>query len=162
MTSFHVIDHGFLHRGLFLTKPRQRSLARALVCYSNSSSTSQVPEHGKKERAVAFVLHHEPGTPCAVPGAVNQPCPPEPSVRITEIPGGSFVFAENNRGRQRAGSPACLALKDIFTPGILAPNCSSRQQKVFIVECHSQGWLLQEPECGWQNILPVQHIAQTL
>ena len=56
----------------------------------------------------------------------------------------------------------CAWLSSVCKPGNLAWNYSLKQQWVFSAECHSQSWLLQEPECGWQNTHPVQHIAQML
>lgn len=48
---------------------------------------------------------------------------------------------------------ACQALRREIT---------ARGSRGFSAERHSHSWLLQEPECGQQEALPVEHVAQTL
>lgn len=103
------------------------------------------------------MLHHEPVRPWWVPGVVNQHCPPNPSFPITEIPGDSFVFAEKNHGREQpvsAWQSNVPGSQDTCMLGILAWNYSSRQQRVFSGECHSElaapgtwMWAAKYPSC---------------
>lgn len=157
--------------GCFCQKERQPNLSKStcmlghLLRHFPTVRTQKAREKRCGSALQLFMLHHEPVRPWWVPGVVNQHCPPDPSFPITEIPGDSFVFAEKNHGREQpvsAWQSNVPGSQDICMLGILAWNYSSRQQRVFSGECRSQSWLLQEPECGQQNILSVQHIAQML